>query len=283
MGALDGRVAVITGAGRGIGRCHALLFAAEGAAVVVNDVDDEAAADVVKEIQAAGGSATAETCDAADWDAGRHLVDVARDEFGDLHVLVNNAGMLRDRAIVNMSEAEWDDVVRANLKGHFVPTRWAAAYWRERSKAGDRSDRSIINTSSTSGLIGNVGQANYGSAKAAIASFTMICAQELRQYGVRSNAIAPAARTRLTEAAPGLADMVRPPDEPGRFDLWDAANVSPLAALLASPACDANGRVFYIHGGTIRLFEPWAMDTTIEQDRRWTVAELAEELPKLLN
>ena len=283
MGALDGRVAVITGAGRGIGRSHALFFAAEGASVVVNDLDADAAAEVVKEIEAAGGSAVAEPCDVADWDAGRQIVDTAVDEFGDLHVLVNNAGMLRDRAIVNMSEPEWDDVVRANLKGHFVPSRWAASYWRERSKAGDRTDRSLINTSSTSGLIGNVGQANYGSAKAAIASLTMICAQELRQYGVRTNAIAPAARTRLTETAPGLADMVRPPDEPGRFDLWDPANVSPLAALLASPSCDANGRVFYIHGGTIRLFEPWSMDAMLEHDRRWTVDELAEEIPKLLS
>lgn len=282
MGALDGRVAIITGAGRGIGRCHALYFAAEGAAVVVNDVDADAAAEVVREIEAAGGRALAEVCDVADWEAGRQIVDAARDEFGDLHVLVNNAGMLSDRAIVNMSEREWDDVVRANLKGHFVPTRWAAAYWRERSKAGDRTDRAVINTTSTSGLIGNVGQANYGSAKAAIASFTMICAQELRPYGVRTNAIAPAGRTRLTETAPGLAEIVRPPDDPGRFDIWDPANVSPLAALLASTACDANGRVFYIHGGTIRLFEPWVMDTTIERDRRWTVDELAEELPKLL-
>jgi NAD(P)-dependent dehydrogenase (short-subunit alcohol dehydrogenase family) len=283
VGALDGRVAVITGAGRGIGRCHALFFAAEGASVVVNDLDAEAAAEVVDQIEANGGTAIADACDVAAWDAGRQIIDTAVDEFGDLHVLVNNAGMLRDRAIVNMSESEWDDVVRANLKGHFVPTRWAASYWRERAKAGDRTDRSIINTSSTSGLIGNVGQANYGSAKAAIASFTLICAQELRQYGVRSNAIAPAARTRLTETAPGLADIVRQPDDPSRFDLWDPANVSPLAGHLASESCEANGRVFYIHGGTIRLFESWAMDSTLDHDRRWTVDELAEEIPKLLS
>lgn len=283
MGALDGRVAVITGAGRGIGRSHALLFAAEGASVVVNDIDADAAASVVAEIEASGGRAVAEVCDVAKWDAGRQIVDTAIDEFGDLHVLVNNAGMLRDRAIVNMTESEWDDIVTANLKGHFVPTRWAATYWRERSKAGVKMDRAIVNTSSTSGLIGNVGQANYGSAKAAIASFTLICAQEFRQYGVRTNAIAPAARTRLTETAPGLADIVAPPDEAGRFDLWDPSNVSPLAAFLASPSCDANGRVFYIHGGTIRLFEPWTMDATVEHDRRWTIDELADELPKLLS
>ena len=283
MGALEGRVAVITGAGRGIGRSHALLFAAEGASVVVNDLDREAADEVVAEIEKAGGRAVAEACDVADWEAGRQIVDTALDEFGDLHVLVNNAGMLRDRAIVNMSEGEWDDVVRANLKGHFVPSRWAASYWRERSKAGDPSHRSIVNTSSTSGLIGNVGQANYGSAKAAIASFTMICAQELRQYGVRTNAIAPAARTRLTETAPGLADIVRPPEDEGRFDIWDPANVSPLAAYLASSACEANGRVFYIHGGTIRVFEPWTMDATIDHDRRWSIDELADEIPKLLS
>ena len=283
MGALDGRVAVITGAGRGIGRSHALFFAAEGASIVVNDIDAEAAAAVVEEIEASGGRAVAEVCDVAQWDAGRQIVDAAIDEFGDLHVLVNNAGMLRDRAIVNMTEREWDDIVTANLKGHFVPTRWAATYWRQRSKAGEKTDRAIVNTSSTSGLIGNVGQANYGSAKAAIASFTLICAQELRQYGVRTNAIAPAARTRLTETAPGLAEIVRPPDDASRFDLWDPSNVSPLAAFLASSACDANGRVFYIHGGTIRLFEPWTMDATVEQDRRWTIGELADEIPKLLS
>lgn len=251
--------------------------------MLVNDLDAEAAAEVVGEVTSAGGQAVSAVGDVADWDFGRSVVKAAVEAFGDLHVLVNNAGALGDRAIVNMEEAEWDDIIRANLKGHFVPTRWAASYWRERSKAGESADRAIIHTSSTSGLIGNVGQANYGAAKAGIAALTLICAQELRQYGVRTNAIAPAARTRLTEAAPGLADIVRPPEEPGRFDIWDPSNVSPLAAALASSASDANGRVFYIQGGTIRLFEPWAMDAMIDHDRRWTVEELVEEIPKLLS
>lgn len=281
MGALRGRVAIVTGAGRGIGRSHALLFAEEGASVVVNDIDPLAAGEVVDEIQSTGGAALAFAGSVAEWDAARRLVEAAVEQFGDLHVLVNNAGEIRDRAIVNMAEADWDDVVASNLKGHFAPTRWAAAYWRQQCKAGDEGDRSIVNTTSTSGLIGNVGQSNYGAAKAGIAALTLISAQELRKYGVRANAISPAARTRLTEQAPGLAEIVKPPED-GRFDLWDPANVSPLAAWLASERCEANGRVFYIHGGTIRLFEPWALEQTIDVDRRWTFDELAEAMPGLL-
>lgn len=281
MRALDGRVAVVTGSGRGIGRAHALHFAEQGARVVVNDIDEAAAEDVVAEIIATGGEAAAFAGSVAEWEVARGLIDFAVGAFGDLHLLVNNAGLLRDRAIVNMAEEDWDDVVTANLKGHFGPTRWAASYWRERYKDVGAKDRAIVNTTSTSGLIGNVGQANYGSAKAAIAALTLIAAQELRKYGVRTNAIAPAARTRLTEDAPGLADIVRPPDD-GRFDLWDPANVSPLAAWLGSEACEANGRVFYIHGGTIRLFEPWSMEDRVDADRRWTVDELAEAMPGLL-
>ncbi|MDQ3385179.1 MAG: SDR family oxidoreductase [Actinomycetota bacterium] len=294
MGALDGRVAVITGAGRGIGREHALLFAAEGAAVVVNDrggaPDDggagagdggSAAERVVAEITAAGGRAVANDEDVAHWDGGRRLVEAAIEAFGDLHVLVNNAGILRDRSLCNMTEEEWDDVIRVHLKGHFVPTHFAGQWWREQHRAGVEVDRSVINTSSTSGLLGNPGQTNYGAAKAGIGAFTVIAAQELRPYGVRVNAIAPAARTRLTESTPGLGDLVQPPPEPNAFDLWDAANVSPLVAYLASASARETGATFFVQGGTVRLFEPWQLGAAIEREGRWTVAELAERMPSL--
>src|SRR5438270_2602540 len=209
MGALDGRVAIITGSGRGIGREHALLFAHEGAKVVINDLggaidgsgDDRTPAEqVVDEIKAMGGEAIANADNVADWEGGQRLVQAAIDAFGDLHVLVNNAGILRDRVLVNMTEEEWDAVIHVHLKGHFVPTRHAAAYWREQTKAGKEVKASIINTSSTSGLLGNPGQSNYGAAKSGIASFTQIVAMELGRYCVRADAIAPAARTRMTEA-----------------------------------------------------------------------------------
>jgi NAD(P)-dependent dehydrogenase (short-subunit alcohol dehydrogenase family) len=291
MGALDGRVAIITGAGRGIGREHALLFAAEGAKVVVNDLggamdgsgDDRTPAEqVVDEIKAMGGEAIANADNVADWEAAQRLVNAAVEAFGDLHVLVNNAGILRDRVVVNMTEEEWDAVIEVHLKGHFAPTRWAAAYWREQSKAGKEVKASIINTSSTSGLLGNPGQANYGAAKAGIAAFTVICAQELIRYGVRSNAIAPAARTRLTEATPGLGDVVQPPAEPGAFDVWDPANVSPLVGYLATENCPANGKVYFVQGGKIQNFQPWTLTDAIEKHDRWTVGELETEMKKLL-
>src|SRR3712207_8229086 len=224
MGELDGRVAIITGAGRGIGREHALLFASEGAKVVVNDLggandgsgsDQTPAQQVVEEIKAMGGEAIANADNVADWEGGQRLVNAAVEAFGDLHVLVNNAGILRDRVLVNMTEEEWDAVIHVHLKGHFVPTRWAATYWRERFKAGKDVKASVINTSSTSGLLGNPGQANYGAAKAGIAAFNVITAMELDRYGVRCNAIAPAARTRLTEATPGLGDVVKAPEDAG--------------------------------------------------------------------
>jgi NAD(P)-dependent dehydrogenase (short-subunit alcohol dehydrogenase family) len=291
MGALEGRVAIITGAGRGIGREHALLFAAEGAKVVVNDLgsaingsgdDRTPAQQVVDEIRAMGGEAVANTDNVATWEGGRRLVQTALDAFGDLHVLVNNAGILRDRVLVNMTEEEWDAVITVHLKGHFVPTRHAAAYWREQAKAGREVKASVVNTSSTSGLLGNPGQANYGAAKAGIAAFTIICAQELIRYGVRSNAIAPAARTRMTESTPGLGEIVQPPADPGQFDIWDPANVSPLVAWLATENCPANGRVFFVQGGKVQNFQPWTLASAIEKNDRWTVAELEAEMPKLL-
>lgn len=281
MGSLEGRVAIVTGAGRGIGREHALLFAAEGACVLVNDLDPGPAAEVCAEIEAAGGRAVANSDDVATWDGGSRVVDAAVETFGDLHVLVNNAGFLRDRMLVNMSESDWDDVVRVHLGGHFVPTRFAAAYWRERAKQGHEVKASVINTSSTSGLLGNPGQSNYGAAKAGVAAMTVIWAQELQRYGVRVNALAPAARTRLTESTPGLGDVVKPPATDAAFDAWDPANVAPLAAYLATESAPESGRVYWVQGGTIRLFEGWTMTATIEQPGRWTVADLAEAMPKL--
>jgi NAD(P)-dependent dehydrogenase (short-subunit alcohol dehydrogenase family) len=292
MGALEGRVAIITGAGRGIGREHALLFAAEGAKVVVNDLggavdgsgDDRSPAEqVVDEIREMGAEAVANADNVADWEGGQRLVNAAVEAFGDLHVLVNNAGILRDRVIVNMTEDEWDSVMHVHLKGHFVPTRWAATYWRERSKAGDPVKASVINTSSTSGLLGNPGQANYGAAKAGIAAFTVIAAQELIRYGVRVNAIAPAARTRMTESTPGLSEIVQAPENPEVFDVWDPANVSPLVAYLAAEGCPATGKVFFVQGGKVQLFQPWTLTEAIDKDDRWTVAELEEQMKGIVN
>jgi len=282
-------VAIVTGAGRGLGREHALFLAAEGARVVVNDSgaaidgtggDPCAAEEVVAEIRAAGGEAVASTDDVADWEGGRRLVDAAVSAFGDLHVLVNNAGILRDRFLVNMTEQEWDDVVRVHLKGHFVPLRWAARHWRERSKAGHAVAAAVVNTTSTAGLMGNPGQANYGAAKAGVTALTVIAAQELGRYGVRCNAVAPMARTRLTSSVPRIADLVEPPAD-GEFDRWHPANASPLVAYLATEGCPVTGRVFFVHGGRVQALEPWDFGESLERPGRWTVEELEEHMPRL--
>jgi NAD(P)-dependent dehydrogenase (short-subunit alcohol dehydrogenase family) len=283
MGTLDGRVAIITGGGRGLGREHALLFAAEGASVVVNDLG-EAADEVVDEIAAMGGKAIANGDSVDDWDGGQRLVQSAVETFGQLDVLVNNAGILRDRALVNMSPDEWDSVVSVHMRGHFVPTRFAAAHWRERAKAGEEDVKgSVIHTSSTSGLLGNPGQSNYGAAKAGIASFSIICSRELGRYGVRSNCIAPAARTRLTESTPGLGDIVQPPTDESKFDVWDPANVSPLVALLAAADCPYTGQTFFVQGGVVRLMEPWRMAEGVERDDRWSIGDLRSELDRIVH
>lgn len=288
MGALDGRVALITGAGRGVGREHALLFAREGAKVVVNDMgggphgegdDQRPASEVAEEIRAAGGEAVANFDDVADWAAAERMVQQAVETFGRLDVLVNNAGILRDRMLVNMSEHEWDAIMRVHLKGHFCPTRAAAAYWRSQVKEGAEVRASIINTSSTSGLFGNVGQTNYGAAKSGIASFTTIAADELQRYGIRVNAIAPAARTRLTTGSPGSAGLMGQSGD--GFDVFDPANISPFVAYLATADCPINGRVFFVVGGEVHLFQPWAIVDAITTDHRWTVEELAEVAPRL--
>jgi NAD(P)-dependent dehydrogenase (short-subunit alcohol dehydrogenase family) len=291
MGALDGRVAIITGAGRGIGREHALLFASEGARVVVNDLgggldgsagEVTAAEEVAAEIRSFGGDAIANHDNVASWEGGEHLVASAIEHFGALHVLVNNAGILRDRVLVNLSEEDWDSVINVHLKGHFVPLHHAAKYWREEAKAGREVKASVINTSSTSGLLGNIGQSNYGAAKAGIAALTVIAAEELGRYGVRVNAIAPAARTRMTESTPGLSDYVVKPTDAAVFDVWDPANISPLVATLAMSDCAATGQVFFVQGGTVRKFQNWTMTEQLEKNDRWTVSELAEQLPTLL-
>jgi len=291
MGALDGRVAIITGSGRGIGREHALLFAHEGAKVVINDLggaidgsgdDRTPAQQVVDEIKAMGGEAVANADNVADWEGGQRLIQTAIEAFGDLHILVNNAGILRDRVLVNMTEEEWDAVIHVHLKGHFVPTRFAAAYWREQTKAGKAIKANVINTSSTSGLIGNAGQTNYGAAKAGIAAFSVIAAMELDRYGVRVNAIAPAARTRMTEATPGLDQIVKAPEDAAKFDIWDPANVSPMVAYLATENLPFTGRVFFVQGGKVQNMTPWQMADAIDKDDRWTVAELENEVKKLL-
>lgn len=285
MGALEGRVAIITGAGRGIGREHALLFAAEGAKVVINDLgagndgegfDLSPAEEVVAEIRAAGGEAVANGDDVADWEGAQNLINTAITTFGDLDILVNNAGILRDRVLVNMTEAEWDSVIAVHLKGHFAPTRWAASYWREQHKSGVTKPRNLVHTSSTSGLFSNPGQSNYGAAKSGIATFSQIVAKELSRYGVVSNCIAPGARTRLTLATPGL-DTIMAPKQEG-FDEWDPANISPLAAYLSSSGCAFTGETFFVQGGVVKRVESWAMAETVEQNEMWSVSELAEAL-----
>jgi NAD(P)-dependent dehydrogenase (short-subunit alcohol dehydrogenase family) len=288
MGSLDGRVAVITGAGRGLGREHALCFSREGAAVVVNDHGGEPdgsgaasgpALDVVEQIRATGGDAVASNADVSTGEGASQLIDLAIETFGALHVLVNNAGMLRDRSIVNMSESEWDDVIRVHLRGHFLPTHFAAKYWRERSQSDAGLAATVVNTSSTSGLFGLPGQSNYGAAKMGIASFTLIADMELRRWGVRVNAIAPAARTRLTMAYPGAAAREAAAQKSIQETGWDPrdpANVSPFVAYLATAECPIAGRVFFVRGGQISLLRPFTVANSLVKQGRWTIAELQE-------
>ncbi len=293
MGTLDGRIIVITGAGRGIGREHALLFASEGAKVVVNDLggdvdgtgEDRAPAQlVVDEIKEMGGEAVANVDNVADWEGGQRLINTAIETFGDLHAVVNNAGILRDRVLVNMTEAEWDAIMTVHLKGHFVPTRFAAAYWREQSKAGKEVKANVVNTSSGAGLLNNFGQTNYAAAKAGIATFTMVAAMELGRYGVRVNAIAPLARTRLTLQTPGMETVVAEPEDAGTFDLWDPANISPIVGYLCTENLPFTGGVFHAGGSEMGLFRGWAMEEVISAPAgRWTIAQLEKEAPKLVD
>jgi NAD(P)-dependent dehydrogenase (short-subunit alcohol dehydrogenase family) len=286
MGSLDGRVAVITGAGRGLGRAHALQFAREGARVVVNDLADDrrdvengAADEVATEIRAAGGEAVSVCSDAADWEGARTIVDAAIAAYGDVDILVNNAGIIRDRLVVNMTEGEWDEVIRVHLRGHFCPTHHVAAYWRDEHKAGRSAPRNLVNTSSTSGLLANPGQSNYGAAKSGIATFTQIVAKELSRFDVKVNCIAPVARTRLTMGTPGLSDIMATRD--GMFDEWDPANVAPVVAYLASTACRFNGETFFVRGGTVQRVRSWELAESVRCNGAWSVDDLAVALDKL--
>ena len=285
MTSLEGRVAIITGAGRGIGREHALYFADLGARVVVNDLgatndgsgaDDTPAEEVAAEIRSRGGEAIANHDDVADWSGAEQLVQTAVDAYGDLDILVNNAGILRDRTIVNMTEAEWDDVVGVHLKGHFAPTRHAAVYWRSEHKAGRSKRRNLVHTSSTSGLFSNPGQANYGAAKSGIATFSQIAAKELDRYDVVSNCIAPGARTRLTLATPGLEDIMSASEN--GFDEWDPANIPPLAAYLSTTDCPFSGETFFVQGGVVKRVASWTMAESVERQEKWTVETLGAAL-----
>ncbi|WP_279102262.1 SDR family oxidoreductase [Gordonia bronchialis] len=279
----EGRVAIVTGAGQGIGRAHALALAADGAAVVVNDYAAEAANAVVEEIRASGGSSVASVGDVADWDHGAAMVEAAVAEFGRLDILVNNAGFVRDRMLVSLSEDEWDSVVRVHLKGHFVTLRHAGAYWRSESKAGRQPDGRIVNTSSGAGLFGSVGQGNYVAAKAGILGLTIQAAAELRGYGVTANAIAPAARTQMTMGAGDAmaAQMAAPAD--GSFDAMNPANISPLVVWLGSPESSAvTGRVFEVEGGRITALDGWQRSVERDKGSRWEPAELGAVVEELL-
>ena len=279
---LAGKVAIVTGAGRGIGRAHALALAEAGARIIVNDLgaalsgeghDDTPAQQVVEEIKAAGGEAAANAENVADFAGAERLVEQAIDQFGGLDILVNNAGILRDRMVVNMTEQEWDSVIAVHLKGHFAPTRHAAAYWRERSKAGDEVRGRVINTSSPSGVFGNIGQSNYGAAKAGIAGFTIIVAQELHRYGVTVNCLAPNARTRMTE---DTFDMAAPSEG---FDPLDPSNMSPLVvALSADDAQSITGQVFHVWGGAINALQGWTAGELFSSDEKWNADTLLGEL-----
>lgn len=286
----EGRVAVVTGGGRGIGRGHALELARQGAKVVVNDlgaeVDGEGATiataqQVVDEITAAGGEAVANGDDISTGAGAEGLIKAALDAFGDLHAVVNNAGILRDRMLVNLSEDDWDAVMAVHLKGTFLTTRAAANLWRERSKSGATNDARIINTSSVSGLFGNVGQSNYGAAKAGIAAFTIIASMELARYGVTVNAVSPSARTRMI--TPRGQERMAAPSDQDSFDAYSPDNIAPLAAWLASPFSSAvTGRVFNVHGGRISILEGWHEGPTVDKGRRWEPGELTEILPQLV-
>jgi NAD(P)-dependent dehydrogenase (short-subunit alcohol dehydrogenase family) len=287
-GICAGRTVVVTGAGRGLGRAHALAFAAEGANVVVNDVgasltgeghDVGPAAEVVAEIEAMGGQAIVNADDVSDWDAAGHMVAEAIDTFGRLDTLVCNAGIVRDRMIVNMSVDEWDAVMKVHLRGMFCPVRHAVDHWRGRAKAGESVDARIVTTSSGAGLFGSVSQANYSAAKAGIAAFTIVSAVELGRYGVKINGIAPSARSRMTEEA--FAEMMKRPDS--GFDAMDPANVSPVVVWLGSPSCDVTGKMFEVAGGQLSVADGWQHGEVADKGDRYQPSEVGRVVADLLS
>lgn len=282
---------VVTGAGRGIGRAHALELALQGARVVVNDagvaLDGSGAEgrdpgeEVVREIRARGGEAVANVDDVADWSGAQRLVNTAVETWGRLDVVVNNAGFVRDRMFVSATEEEWDAVVRVHLKGHFAPSRWAAQYWREEAKAGRPVDARIVNTTSGAGLMGSVGQSAYSAAKAAIVALTLVQSVELRRYGVTANAIAPAARTRMTEGV--FAETMAPPSD-GSFDAMSPDNIAPVVAWLASSeSADVTGRVFEVEGSKLSIANGWRHGPPVDNQARWNPIEVGKAVRDLIS
>lgn len=280
MGICKDRTVIVTGAGGGLGRAYALALAAEGAAVVVNDIRAEAAQAVCDEIACAGGRALANADDITRSATAQRIVEAAQAAYGTVHALVNNAGICRDRMFASMTEEDWDEVIRVHLRGHFCLAQLLVRDWRDAAKAGAPVDARIVNTSSGAGLQGSVGQSNYGAAKAGIAALTLMQAAELHRYGVRVNALAPSARTAMTETV--FADMMKPPED-GGFDSFDPANVAPLVVWLASAASrEVTGQVFEVAGGMIAVAEGWRTGPSIDRGARWAAAEVGGAVAELI-
>jgi NAD(P)-dependent dehydrogenase (short-subunit alcohol dehydrogenase family) len=291
MAALDGRVVVITGAAGGLGREYAQLFAQEGARLVLVDIgaardgsgnDPGVIQELVADIAATGADVVGNAEDISTFEGAERVLAQALDTYGEVHALVNSGGMLRDRMFVNMSIEEWDAVISGHLRAHFCPTRVLAGHWRDRAKAGEGVKASIVNTTSNAGLFSQPGQSNYAAAKAGIAGLTITLAEELSRYGIRVNAISPAARTRMTTEVPGMAEMVAAPASAYAFDVYHPGNVAPVVAWLSSAECRATGQVLYAQGGEVRVLDGWHYSATLDKGRRWTVEELDVELGKVL-
>ncbi|MBT6798098.1 MAG: SDR family oxidoreductase [Porticoccaceae bacterium] len=280
-GICDGRVIIITGAGGGLGREYALAFGAAGAKVLVNDINAQAAADTVADIQDAGGEALANTQDITNYEQSGLIVRTAIDHFGDLHVVINNAGICRDRMFASMTESEWDQVISVHLKGHFCISSHAVHYWRDQFKQGHQVDARIINTSSGAGLNGSIGQSNYAAAKGGIASLTLNQAAELRRYGITVNGLAPAARTGMSEDA--FADMMKKPED-GSFDQYNPANVAPLVVWLGSEhSADCTGRLFEAFGGEISIADGWRSTPSVDKGAKWQAEDIGEAVQVLIS
>jgi len=281
-GICDGRVVIVTGAGGGLGAAHARVLAAEGASVIVNDINRDAAAAVVEEITAGGGKAQINTSDITNYDDSLNAVKQAIDEFSDLHAVINNAGINRDRMFASMTESDWDAIMAVHLKGHFCISSHAVHYWRGRSKEGAVVDARIINTSSGAGLQGSVGQSNYAAAKAGIAALTLNQAAELGRYGITANAITPAARTGMTTAVAEMAQRMAKPED-GSFDYWAPENVSSLVAwLVSNQSSEITGRVFEAEGGKISIADGWRTTEGVDKGARWEPAEVKDAITELL-